>query len=132
MVELKAEADGYLETWLAGDKTQDSFIALVKEHSDDTSAADGGLFENIGLNSAYVPEFQNWAIDPERKAGDAEVIETDYGYHVMYYVGGSDMSCRDELICKEIASAWLDEIVDAAEVTILDDSRINFNKVFAL
>jgi len=135
MEELKAEADGYLETWLAGDKTEESFIELVKEHSDDTSAATGGLFEDINPSSNYVPSFLNWSIDPDRKAGDCEVIESEYGYHVMYYVGNSEMTYRDYMISNEMRAAdleaWHDGIVDTYELTILSTSRVNLDRIIS-
>ena len=135
MEELKAEADGYLETWLAGDKTEESFIELVKEHSDDTSASTGGLFENIHPGSSYVPSFLNWSIDENRKPGDAEVIESEYGYHVMYYVGDSEMTYRDYLISNEMKvtdlETWHDGIVDAVELTLLNDSRVNMDRIIS-
>ena len=135
MAELKAEADGYLQTWLAGDKTEESFIELVKAHSDDSSASTGGLFEDIHPKSSYVPSFLNWSIDPDRKAGDAEVIESEYGYHVMYYVGDDEMSYRDFLIRNDMVNAdldaWQQNILDGVELTVLDTSRMNLDRILA-
>ena len=42
----KATADGYLETWKNGDATEESFIELVQQYSMDSSATEGGLFED--------------------------------------------------------------------------------------
>ena len=33
-----------------------------------------------------VTEFENWCFDPARKAGDCDIIRTEYGYHLMYFV----------------------------------------------
>ena len=133
MAELKAEADGYLETWLAGDKTEESFIALVEEYSDDSSASTGGLFEDIHPKSSYVESFLNWSIDPNRKAGDAEVIESEYGYHVMYYVGDDELSYRDYLIRNDMLTAdldaWQQNIESNVQLTVLDTSRINLDRI---
>lgn len=110
----KTEAEELLETWKKGAATEESFIELVKEHSDDTSAEDGGLFEDITPASRYVTNFLNWSIDPDRQVGDTEVIETEYGYHVMYYVGDSDETYRDHLIRADLQAndydAWIAEI----------------------
>ena len=105
----KTEAEGYLKTWTEGAATEESFIELVKAHSDDGSASTGGLFENIYSGSSYVPSFLNWSIDSSRQVGDAEVIESQYGYHVMYYVGHSELSYRDSLITAEMMEADIDE-----------------------
>ncbi len=112
----KAEADGYLATWRSGEATEESFIELVKAHSDDSSASTGGLFEDINHDSSYVHNFLHWAIDPVRQTGDAEVIETEYGYHVMYYVGDDELSYRDMLITQELTNtdieAWYSDVID--------------------
>lgn len=131
----KAEAEGYLETWRAGDKTQESFIELVKAHSDDSSASEGGLFEDINPSSSYVENFLNWSIDPSRKEGDTEVIETEYGYHVMYYVGASKLSYRDSLIITDMKTeaqeAWVNALLDAVTLTIESTSRVNLNRTMS-
>ena len=111
----KAEAEELFEQWKKGEATEASFIALVKEHSDDTSAEEGGLFEDITPKSNYVPNFLNWAIDANRKAGDAEVIETEYGYHIMFYVGDSDVTYRDTLIEDDLRTADYDSWIAAKE-----------------
>ena len=35
-------------------------------------------------------EFNDWCFDPSRQPGDTGIVETDYGYHIMYYVGTDD------------------------------------------
>ena len=122
----KTEADGYLKTWQEGAATEDSFIELVKAHSDDSSASTGGLFEDIYPGSAYVENFLNWSIDANRKFGDAEVIETEYGYHVMFYAGDSDLSYRDMLITNELKETAIDEWYNSVmekTTVVLGDTR---------
>lgn len=34
-----------------------------------------------------VEEFNDWCFDESRKTGDVGIVETSYGYHVMYFVG---------------------------------------------
>ena len=129
----KAEADGYLKTWSEGAANEDSFIALVKEHSDDGSASEGGLFEDIHPNSEYVTNFRNWATDPNRKAGDTDVIETEYGYHVMYYVGDDEMTYRDYMITNEMRTAdqeaWIEELMGAVSTELKDTSLLNLELI---
>ena len=112
----KVEAEELLKTWKDGTATEESFIELVKKHSDDSSAEDGGLFENISPASRYVENFLNWSIDPDRETGDVDLIETEYGYHIMYYVGDSDIIYRDQLIREDMKAndydAWIAEKED--------------------
>ncbi len=131
----KEEAEGYLKTWTEGDKTEESFIELVKEHSDDSSAEDGGLFEDIHRDSNYVPEFREWSTDPERQAGDTAVIETEFGYHVMYYVGDDALSYRDYMIQNNMRTAdqekWYDGILEPVTTEINDTSRMMLDLVMS-
>lgn len=116
----KASAEELLAQWKAGDANEDSFAALANEKSDDGDGTTGGLFENISPDSNYVTNFKNWALD-EHKAGDTGVIETEYGYHVMYYVGDTDYTYRDYQIETQLRSAdvstWYNETVEAMDMT---------------
>ncbi|MBR5248452.1 MAG: peptidylprolyl isomerase [Lachnospiraceae bacterium] len=131
----KEEAEGYLKSWQEGDATEESFIALVKAHSDDSSASEGGLFEDIHRDSSYVDNFLNWSIDAARKAGDVAVIETEYGYHVMYFVGNSELTYRDYMITSEMRDsdheAWYDAIVDAVTASLADTSKMRLDVVLS-
>ena len=79
------------DSWLGGDKTEDSFKTLVTANSEDTgSVENGGLYENIRITDSYVSEFLDWSFADGRKAGDSGIIETTYGYHIMYFSSTSE------------------------------------------
>lgn len=81
------EAKALLDEWLAGDKTEESFAAMVTKSTDDTASAEsGGLYEGIRTTDSYVEAFEAWSFDDSRKAGDTGIVETEYGYHIMYFV----------------------------------------------
>lgn len=85
--DAKAEAEKILKEWKDGKATEESFAALATEKTDDTGSAEtGGLYEDITSTSSYVPEFLDWAL-ASHKVGDTGIIKTDYGYHIMYFVG---------------------------------------------
>ena len=128
----KKKADDLLKTWNEGEATEESFIALVKEHSaDEGSVETGGLYENINRDSSYVPNFLNWSIDADRKTGDCEVVETEYGYHIMYFVGNSKLSYRDQMITDDLRTedleAWYNEVVGSYTSAFRDISRMETN-----
>ncbi len=132
----KESADALLQTWKDGGATEESFIALVKEHSDDDSSVEkGGLYEDIHPESNYIPSFLNWAIDENRKAGDAEVVESPYGYHIMYYVSDDELTNRDRLIDNHLRAAdlqvWYDEICNAVTADIKDTSYVMKDVIMA-
>ena len=104
----KATADEILASWKAGEATEESFAALANEKSADGDGVSGGLYENI-YPGQMVPAFNDWCYDAARKTGDTDIVETEYGYHVMYFVGDSEMSYRDYQIENELRSNALNE-----------------------
>lgn len=116
MAEAKAEAEGILETYLAGEQTEEAFAELAKEHSQDNAEA-GGLYENIAPNT-MVDTFDAWCYDDARQPGDTGIVETQYGYHIMYFVGhGSsylNYMVENEMMYNDFM-AWNEEVT--ADVT---------------
>lgn len=67
--------------------TQDNFAALATENSEDSGSKDnGGLYEAVAPGD-MVDEFNDWLFKEDHKPGDYGIIETTYGYHLMYMVG---------------------------------------------
>ncbi len=130
----KAEAEEMLEQWKSGEATDESFAALATEKSDDKgSAANGGLIEDISRDSNLVENFLNWSVDEGRKTGDADIVESPYGYHVMYYVGDTDYTYRDYMIENALREKdleqWHTDLTDAVTATKGDTSRIKLGRV---
>ncbi|MBO7252033.1 MAG: peptidylprolyl isomerase [Oscillospiraceae bacterium] len=83
----RVAAQEVLDLWLAGDKTEDSFAALANEKSaDGGSNTNGGLYQNVYVGQ-MVPPFEEWCFDANRQYGDYGLVRTDYGYHIMFFVG---------------------------------------------
>lgn len=80
----KTEAENVLATWKEGDADEASFAELADTTSDDS--AEGGLFSRVGRNKMVGP-FEDWIFDESRQTGDTGIVETEFGYHVMYFVG---------------------------------------------
>ena len=100
----KTEAEKILKEWKDGEATEDSFAALAKEKTDDTGSAEtGGLYEDITSTSSYVPEFLDWSL-ADHKVGDTGIIKTDYGYHIMYFVGADETEKWEEDVRSAIAT----------------------------
>lgn len=130
----KTAAEETLAQWKAGDATEESFAALANETSADGDGTTGGLYENI-TPGQMVANFNDWCFDESRKAGDTGIVETEYGYHVMYYVGDSDYSYRDYMIENELRTAdtqtWYNGIVEAVTVTEGNTSYIRKDLVLS-
>ena len=64
-----------------------------------------------------VEPFEAWSLDEARKEGDLGVVETEYGYHVMYFVQKHDKPMWQITISQNLASEALQEELDAAYKT---------------
>ena len=112
------EAEILLREYLNGDKTEESFSALAKEYSEDTASTtqsqtddQGGLYEAVTVGQ-MVPEFNDWCFDKNRKAGDVGIVETSYGYHIMYFVSAQEEPLWKSTIRTSLASADFDAFVE--------------------
>ncbi len=117
----KEKAEELLATWQAGDATEDSFAELAKAESTDTgSVENGGLYEDV-YPGQMVTNFDAWCFEDGRKAGDTGIVESDYGYHVMFYSSDSETLYRDFLIenvlVNEATDAWYSALIEATTVT---------------
>ncbi|MBQ9980415.1 MAG: peptidylprolyl isomerase [Oscillospiraceae bacterium] len=74
--------------------TEEYFIELCAEHSADGNAQTGGIYENVVPGQMVVP-FNDWCFDPVRQTGDTDIVATDYGYHIMYFVETNDEPYED-------------------------------------
>lgn len=83
--EKRKVAQDIFNEWKKGKATEESFGELAKTKSNDSgSAQNGGLFEDVKRSSNYVEPFKNWCIADGRKVGDTGIVETTFGYHIMY------------------------------------------------
>ncbi len=84
--EVKTKVEALYQEWKDGEHTEDSFGVLAAANSEDTgSKANGGKYTEFKEGS-MTAEFNDWAFDPARKYGDNAIVQTSYGYHIMFYV----------------------------------------------
>lgn len=83
--EQKAQA--ILDGWRDGDGSEEGFAELANENSVDAgSNTNGGLYEDV-YPGQMLEEFDAWCFDGSRVPGDSGLVKTDFGYHIMYFVG---------------------------------------------
>ena len=104
----KERAEQILKEWKSGAATENSFASMATLYSADTgSTANGGLYEDITPESNYVEPFLNWSIEPSHRVGDTGLVKTEFGYHIMYFVG--------------VQEAW----VESAKLWYTQDRELN-------
>ena len=77
-----------------GEKTAEAFGTLAEKYTEDTgSAANGGQYLNV-RKGQMVEAFEDWCFDEARTVGETGIVETDYGYHLMYFEGDGDVAWK--------------------------------------
>ena len=86
------QAQDVYAQWEAAGFTEEKIAELAAQYSEDAgSAENGGLYEDVARGET-VNAFNAWLFDGSRKPGDHGRIESEYGWHIMYYVGEGDQS----------------------------------------
>ena len=69
-----------------------------------------------------VTAFNDWCFDGARQPGDTGIVKTDYGYHIMYYVGQCDHAywyqVAEQQYLYERQQALVQELLDASPITV--------------
>ena len=131
----RTSAEEILNEWKSGDATEDSFAELANTKSTDSgSNGNGGLYENV-YPGQMVTAFNDWCFDADRKPGDTGIVETSYGYHVMYFVGTSGQTYREYQITNDLRTedmqTWMDGLLENYPITMGDTSYMRKNIVLS-
>lgn len=131
----KEAIDAIKALWEAGELTEEAFAALATEKTEDPgSKATGGLYTNV-MPGQMVEPFDKWCYDETRVAGNYDIIETVFGYHLIYFVGNTEMTCREYLIDSSLrnkaVNEWYDALLDSAELTVLSLDYCKLDLVLA-
>ena len=119
LVSDEATANDVLARFNAGE----AFADLAAEYSTDTgSASNGGLYENVYIGQMVKP-FEDWCFDASRQAGDTGIVQTDYGYHVMLFVGRSGYAYWQQLAAAKLASDWQASLTEGMATELLDGMK---------
>ena len=83
-----------------------------------------------------VTAFNDWCFEEGRKAGDYGIVETEFGHHLIYFVGYSDSTYRDMLIEETLRSEkyteWYEEQLENTKVTELNTKYLSLDHVIAM
>lgn len=111
-----------MDAFEAGDGTAASFRALVREYTADFTTLDGAFWE-FEDNPSINKDFTAWCFDDARRAGDVGSITSDYGRHIVYYVGTEEMWRAQVLstVQNDASTAAIDELPKTYPVTFKDD-----------
>ena len=124
-----------LNQWKADGATEEAFVALASEKSEDTgSKANGGLCENV-YPGQMVEAFNDWCFDTARKVGDYEIVETEFGYHLIYFVETCDVTFRNYMVENTLRNedyeAWYTDTTAAIDVKELNTKYLSLDMVLS-
>lgn len=115
-------------------KIEEKFGALANKESDDQNGkvTNGGLYEDI-YPGQMVEAFEKWCFDENRKPGDTGLVETTYGWHVMFYSSTDEMTYRDSMIktdmLNEDMEKWHKDLIEKTKTTIVNLNFMEYDFV---
>lgn len=124
----KAKADEVYALWQK-DPTEENFAALANEHSTDPgSNTNGGLYEQVAPGQT-VEAFNDWCFDSSRKPGDTGIVETNYGYHIMYFVETLDAKAWFDTASSDLIDERLNALVEEKTAAFTEKCEVNYRNI---
>ena len=108
-----ADAQKILDTWKEGAATEESFALLANNFSEDPgSNTTGGLYSYV-YQGQMVKDFNDWCFDEARRSGDTGIVQSSYGYHVMYFSYGDEGWIRRsrQMLIEDTCTEMLAEVM---------------------
>ncbi len=96
--EIHQKMQGLYAKWEAAGYTEDSFVSLANENTEDPGSKEtGGLYEDFSYGT-MVSEINDWIYAEGRKTGDHSIIKTSFGYHLVWFTGYGEISWKNDCL----------------------------------
>ena len=126
----KEYAESVYAQWETTDMTEETFAELASTYTTDPgSMGNGGLYEDVYAGQT-VPTFNDWCFDESRQPGDTGIVETDYGYHIMYFVGQSEYAQWESLVLEDVLSEKYSEELEALKEAYPIKTKLTYAAVY--
>jgi len=93
----------------------DKFKALAEQYNEDSASEYDGVTEG-----QMVTTFNDWCFDETRKEGDVGLVQTTYGFHLIYFRGNGDAAWKvngKSYVTEEKLTDWCNEAYKTYNVT---------------
>ena len=117
--QVKADVEALYQEWVNGGATEEAFIQMAKDNSADSNASSGGLYTGVYMGQ-MVEAFQNWCFDEARQPGDHGIVETEYGYHIMYFVENEGLKYLSDIEDTLLGQKYNEYLTGLAQVYATD------------
>ena len=119
--------------WQASGSTEEAFAEFAAAYTEDYASAEaGGLYQDV-YPGQMVMAFDEWCFDPGRQVGDSGIVRTEYGYHILYFCGGNDLTYQETLVLEELRaeamSSWLEELRAGTDVELASTQGIPLDMI---
>lgn len=114
---LRETVEGYIEKFNNGEMTMDEIVAKSGDTSSDGKVNNDGYYDVVA-NGQYVAAFENWAVKQEEVSDKLEIIDTEFGYHIMQCTGIKALEDKDVKASVEVgytAACAADIIVEESK-----------------
>lgn len=108
----KKDTEAILAEFNKTDKSEKAFAELADSKSEDTESTSngssgiyGGLIGGARIGE-MVKNFESWSTDKSRKYGDVDIVESQYGYHIIFFIEDTEQYLYD---CKQAVMAEKEE-----------------------
>lgn len=120
------EAEKMLSDWSRNfRKSEGTFADMAYRNSKDTATyLWGGLYWHI-QKGALLPVLEDWIFDPTREPGDAAVIRSELGIHILYYTDGNTVAYADAY--RQLFADNLQGLAEEARQTY--PMEVNYTKI---
>lgn len=115
------EAQDLLDQWVADGASESDFASMASEYSEDTgSSSNGGLYTMLTSETNFVENFKNWYLDESRQYGDYGIVQSSYGYHIMFFsdVDVAWHACAEEELLSEKLTQLIEDAMAAHELEV--------------
>ena len=117
----KEQAEELYDEWVENGSTEEYFEILANTYSADGDGTTGGLYEDV-YQGQMVSPINEWLFGP-RKTGDCEMMESEYGWHIVYFAGlGENYKAKllDEAMRADAYEAWRTDVTTGYEATTIE------------
>lgn len=83
--------------------SKDKFEEIALEKNEDSNV----FYENVHTGD-MVEEFEEWLFDEKRTVGETGLVKSEYGWHIMYFVGDGYEAWKAESISAHAGDAYSD------------------------
>ncbi|MCH5343921.1 MAG: hypothetical protein J1E64_07770 [Acetatifactor sp.] len=131
LVTATGNGQALLDSWAAGEATEESFAQLCREHSEDTNtAADGGLYEALADNGMD-KTLSSWIYDSARQPGDTASISIEEGSdYVLYYIGTNNPTYKLEISSILLSNTIEEYMAQISKDLEVSDPKHNLNYLY--